>query len=62
MNLSSADFLTTTVSYVSQPSQPRNEVQVLIDTGSLAGNFVATRVIKYFHLIFIIIFDKTLTV
>ena len=56
-NLSSADFLTATVSYVSQPSQPRNVVQVLIDTGSLAGNFVAMRVIKNFHLE-----DKTLTV
>ena len=61
-NLSSADFLTATVSYVSQPSQPRNEVQMLIDTGSLAGNFVALRVIKNFHLQELIIFDKTLTV
>ena len=61
-NLSSADFLTATVSYVSQPSQPRNEVQVLIDTGSLAGNFVAMHIIKNFHLEEFIIFDKTLTV
>ena len=61
-NLSSADFLTATVSYVSQPSQPRNEVQVLIDMGSLAGSFVAMRVIKNFHSVEFIIFDKTLTV
>ena len=61
-NLSSADFLTATVSYVSQPNQPRNEVQVLIDTGSFAGNFVAMRVIKNFHLEEFIIFVKTLTV
>ena len=61
-NLSSADFLTATVSCMSQHSQPRNEVQVLIDTGSLAGNFVALRVIKNFHLEEFVIFDKTLTV
>ena len=47
---------------MSQPSQPRNEVQVLIDTGSLAGNFVAMRVIKNFHSEEFTIFDKTLTV
>ena len=60
-NISSADFLTATVSYVPQPSQPRNEVQVQIDTGSLAGNFVAMRVMKNFHLEQFNIFDKTLT-
>ena len=61
-NPSSADFLTATVSYVSQPSQPRNEVQVLIETGSLTGNFVAMRVVKNFFIEEFLIFDKTLTV
>ena len=48
-NASSADFLAATVSYVSQPSQPRNEVQMLIDIRSLAGNFVAMHLIIFFH-------------
>ena len=61
-NPSSADFLTATVSHVSQISQPRNKVQVLIDTGALAGNFVAMRVIKNFHLEDFIINSNTLTV
>ena len=47
---------------MSQPSQPSNEVQALIDTGSLAGNFVALRVISSFNLQSFILFDKTLTV
>ena len=42
----STDFLMATVSHRSQPPQPRNKVQVLIDTGALAGNFIAMRVVS----------------
>ena len=61
-NPASADYLTATISHVSQPSQPSNKVQALIDTGALPGNFVAQRVINSFNLQPFILFDQTLTV
>ena len=58
----STDFLMATVSHVSQPPQPRNKVQVLVDTGALAGNFIAMRVVKHFNLEDFIVNSQTLTV
>ena len=48
--------------YRSQPPQPRNKVQVLIDTGALAGNFIAMRVVKHFNLEDFIVNSQTLAV
>ena len=58
-NILNTDYISIAVSYVSQSLElPANELQTLLDTGSLAGDFIARRCVLNLKLESLIVTSK----